>query len=213
MSYKDTYQQAMEKICADDAWKQKTLAQMQAQSKSRPAVVVWKKAALSAAALVVVMGGILAQRLFVPSAGEALNAPQPINTNPSVQEDSFENTPRAILSDEIPQDLPPIEFSSQQLEEIDQRDLPFEIDTANAPHMLPIWQKIQGEWEFLGDYPLISEMDAALLVDSMTEQDKSNGLLTYVESKGFLQPAYHFHSETTDTAEQYIPAVLGKYYE
>lgn len=209
MSYKDTYQQAMEKVCTNDAWKQQTLEKMRAEQQHKPCFIVWKKAALSAAALAVIVGTVLVNQNQQQKAADSIaGTNESVAASPYIVEENLGNIPKVARMQQD-ESLPLIHFSTQSLQEVSQTDLPFEINLSNSAKMLPVWQKIEEEWIFLGDYPLISSTDAAAL----TEGDFQQSDLIYVDSNGYLQPVYHFISKNTDISDLYIPALYVEYYE
>ncbi len=204
MSYKDTYQQAMEKVCANDVWKQQTLEKTRAEQRRKPSFVVWKKTAISAAVLAVVVGTIFVNQNQQHHFSDSLTGT--CESDCYFAEQNLGNIPKVAMMQED-ESLPLIQFSKENVQEISQKDLPFEINFSNSPKALPIWQKVNEEWRFLGDYPLISSSDAAAFVSASNFQQAG---LIYVDSNGYLQPVYHF---TSDLSDLYVPAVFREYYQ
>lgn len=210
MSYKDTYQQAMGKVSANDTWKQQTLEKMRAEQHRKPSLVVWKKAAFSAAALAVIVGTVLASQNQQKNSSASLGGISELTESHTYSdEQNLQNMPKVAMMEDN-ESLPLIQFSKEDVQEISQSNLPFEVNLSNSPQTLPIWQKVKEEWLFLGDYPLISSFDAATLVP---EDNFEQVGLIYIASNGYLQPVYRFTAETADLSDLYIPAIFREYYE
>ena len=201
MRYEESYRQAMEKISASESWKADTLQKMAQQPRRTVSLSVVKRAALPVAAAV----AVISAAVFVPqsnslSTGGAQPAEQSLQSAAPAPAQ-----PRLAMA--FSAQLPTLEFSAQELEEVSSEQLPEAVELSQ-PEQLPVWQQESDEFVLLGEYPLLPAQEAALAVQI---SDYTAAELVYVQSMGYLQPCYQFVLKTQDSPV-YAAAICGEYY-
>lgn len=201
MRYEESYRQAMEKISASESWKADTLQKMAQQPRRTVSLSVVKRAALPVAAAV----AVISAAVFVPQSNSlSTGGAQPA-------EHSLQSAapapaqPRLAMA--FSAQLPTLEFSAQELEEVSSEQLPEAVELSQ-PEQLPVWQQESDEFILLGEYPLLPAQEAALAVQI---SDYTAAELVYVQSMGYLQPCYQFVLKTQDSPV-YAAAICGEYY-
>ena len=207
MRYEESYRQAMEKISASESWKADTLQKMAQQPRRTVSLSVVKRAALPVAAAV----AVISAAVFVPqsnslSTGGAQPAEQSLQSAaPAPAQQDAAAQPRLAMA--FSAQLPTLEFSAQELEEVSSEQLPEAVELSQ-PEQLPVWQQESDEFVLLGEYPLLPAQEAALAVQI---SDYTAAELVYVQSMGYLQPCYQFVLKTQDSPV-YAAAICGEYY-
>lgn len=207
MRYEESYRQAMEKISASESWKADTLQKMAQQPRRTVSLSVVKRAALPVAAAV----AVISAAVFVPqsnslSTGGAQPAEQSLQSAaPAPAQQDAAAQPRLAMA--FSAQLPTLEFSAQELEEVSSEQLPEAVELSQ-PEQLPVWQQESDEFILLGEYPLLPAQEAALAVQI---SDYTAAELVYVQSMGYLQPCYQFVLKTQDSPV-YAAAICGEYY-
>ena len=201
MRYEESYRQAMEKISASESWKADTLQKMAQQPRRTVSLSIVKRAALPVAAAV----AVISAAVFVPQSNSlSTGGAQPA-------EHSLQSAapapaqPRLAMA--FSAQLPTLEFSAQELEEVSSEQLPEAVELSQ-PEQLPVWQQESDEFVLLGEYPLLPAQEAALAVQI---SDYTAAELVYVQSMGYLQPCYQFVLKTQDSPV-YAAAICGEYY-
>lgn len=201
MRYEESYRQAMEKISASESWKADTLQKMAQQPRRTVSLSVVKRAALPVAAAVAVISAALLQpQSNSLSTGGAQPAEQSLQSAAPAPAQ-----PRLAMA--FSAQLPTLEFSTQELEEVSSEQLPEAVELSQ-PEQLPVWQQESDEFVLLGEYPLLPAQEAALAVQI---SDYTAAELVYVQSMGYLQPCYQFVLKTQDSPV-YAAAICGEYY-
>ena len=201
MRYEESYRQAMEKISASESWKADTLQKMAQQPRRTVSLSVVKRAALPVAAAVAVISAALLQpQSNSLSTGGAQPAEQSLQSAAPAPAQ-----PRLAMA--FSAQLPTLEFSAQELEEVSSEQLPEAVELSQ-PEQLPVWQQESDEFVLLGEYPLLPAQEAALAVQI---SDYTAAELVYVQSMGYLQPCYQFVLKTQDSPV-YAAAICGEYY-
>lgn len=207
MRYEESYRQAMEKISASESWKADTLQKMAQQPRRTVSLSVVKRAALPVAAAV----AVISAAVFVPqsnslSTGGAQPAEHSLQSAaPAPAQQDAAAQPRLAMA--FSAQLPTLEFSAQELEEVSSEQLPEAVELSQ-PEQLPVWQQESDEFILLGEYPLLPAQEAALAVQI---SDYTAAELVYVQSMGYLQPCYQFVLKTQDSPV-YAAAICGEYY-
>lgn len=209
MKYEDIYKQAMQKIQPQPSWKQDTLQKMLNSKKRKKVLFPYKKIAISVAASISL---IFIVDTFLPS----------ISINPASSPESLELSqeetpiPKIALFSENA-DIDTIDFSATEVAPYPMEDLPESVQITTDTSSLPVWKQEEGTFTFLGDYPIVSSVEA--IESSMTatpsHTQKSDMVvnLVYVQSAGYLQPAYSIALQSSDLPLQYVPAIGGEYYK
>lgn len=207
MRYEESYRQAMEKISASESWKADTLQKMAQQPRRTVSLSVVKRAALPVAAAVAVISAALLQpQSNSLSTGGAQPAEQSLQSAaPAPAQQDAAAQPRLAMA--FSAQLPTLEFSAQELEEVSSEQLPEAVELSQ-PEQLPVWQQESDEFILLGEYPLLPAQEAALAVQI---SDYTAAELVYVQSMGYLQPCYQFVLKTQDSPV-YAAAICGEYY-
>ncbi len=226
MSFEKKYQQAMEKVQPSSTWKEQTRMKMQQTSSNKAKIVHWKPVVLPLAACFCLAVGVgIVFRNGLPSTeistagGQQDNTSSSVSSSPAVaqqNEPSIAAMPRTAMMMENPVALQEIAFSAEDIEIKESSDLPMAIELTAEPSSLPVWQETSEGYCFLGDYPVVSFSQTMEETNSGEERFNDSidisTQLVYVESCGYLQPAYSFALPTEDGTIQYVGAISGEYY-
>ena len=212
MRYEESYRQAMEKISASESWKADTLQKMAQQPRRTVSLSVVKRAALPVAAAVAVISAalLLPQSNSLSTGGaqpaeQSLQSAAPAPAQQTAPQQDAAAQPRLAMA--FSAQLPTLEFSAQELEEVSSEQLPEAVELSQ-PEQLPVWQQESDEFVLLGEYPLLPAQEAALAVQI---SDYTAAELVYVQSMGYLQPCYQFVLKTQNSPV-YAAAICGEYY-
>lgn len=209
MKYEDIYKQAMKKVQAQPSWKQDTLQKMLDSQINKQVRFSYKK---SAFVLVACFALLIITKPFISSFFiHSTDSPESF----ALSKDHAPMPKIALFNENIDLDL--IDFSITDIIPYSIENLPEPVQITTDTAFLPVWKQETDTFTLLGEYPLISSTEAidSSMITMPSQRQKTDMVvnLVYVQSAGYLQPAYSVALQSSDLPLQYVPAIGGEYYK